>query len=109
VTSIDATTGNVQIDWAAPSANGDSIQTYTIEIFHQGTTSDWSSTASCDGSSSSVISSLSCFVPMSTLTAAPYSYAFDDLVLVRILATNNYGDGSYGFNTGNARIRRVPD
>jgi len=46
---------------------------------------------------------------MSTLTAAPYSYAFDDLVLVRVLASNLYGDSAYGYNTGTARIRSIPD
>lgn len=46
---------------------------------------------------------------MPTLTASPFSYAFNALVFVRVRATNFYGDGAYGYNTGTARIRSIPN
>lgn len=79
VTSIDPVTGGVTIEWTAPDARGDSITAYKIEIADKtGTT--WSTESTCLGTDPEVISALRCVVPMSTLTAAPYSYVFDDLV-----------------------------
>lgn len=47
---------------------------------------------------------------MSTLTASPYNYVFDQTVLVRVYATNSYGNGLTSIaNTVGAKIRRVPD
>jgi hypothetical protein len=45
---------------------------------------------------------------MNILTSSPFNYSFNDLVLVRVSATNSYGNGSYGYNTGTATIRSVP-
>ncbi len=47
---------------------------------------------------------------MNTLTSAPYIYAFDSLVKVRVTAINSYGPGPVSSqNTSGALIRRVPD
>ena len=46
---------------------------------------------------------------MNVLTSSPFNYIFNDLVLVEVLATNSYGSGSYGYNTGSATIRSVPE
>ena len=46
---------------------------------------------------------------MSTLTSAPYNYAFDDLVYVRISAINTYGSSTISMtNSDGARIRQKP-
>lgn len=72
--------------------------------------STWNTdSTNCDGSSTTVKTNLYCIIPMSTLTAAPYSYAFDELVLVTVTATNSYGDGpASDINTSGAKIRSVP-
>ena len=47
---------------------------------------------------------------MNTLTSAPYNYAFDSLVKVRVTAINFFGPGLVSSqNTSGALIRRVPD
>lgn len=46
---------------------------------------------------------------MATLMATPFSYVFDDLVVVRVSAYNSYGYGPASSpNTDGARIRVVP-
>ena len=79
VTSIDPVAGGVAIAWTAPDARGDTITAYKIEIANKAGT-DWFTEATCLGTDPTVIANLRCVVPMSTLTAAPYNYVFDDLV-----------------------------
>lgn len=79
VTSIDSTTGGVQISWVAPNNGQDPIDYYVIEIANSAGTT-YTATSNCDGSSASVIAALKCVVPMSVLTAAPYTLTFDQLV-----------------------------
>jgi hypothetical protein len=73
-TSIDATTGGVLISWTAPSSNAQPITSYLIEIADSLHASWYADTTLCDGSSSTVMSTLSCVIPMNTLTSAPYNY-----------------------------------
>lgn len=75
-TSIDAATGGVKITWTTPSDGGLTIDAYTIEIANFDD-SVWStSTATCDGSSATIITNTYCTIPMSTLTGAPFSLTF---------------------------------
>jgi len=109
VTSVDPVTGGVIIQWTAPDARGDEITAYKIEIADK-TGNDWTTEASCLGTDPTVIANLRCVVLMSTLTSAPYNYVFDDLVQVRVQATNFFGFGvlsPVSESTG-ARIRVVP-
>ena len=109
VTTIDAATGGVAIAWTAPSARGSPITAYKIEIADV-TTTTWQTDPSCDGTQPLIISALLCVVPMSTLTAAPYNYLFDNVVTVRVSAQNFYGFGLVSPNSAStgARIRSVP-
>jgi hypothetical protein len=109
VTTIDPVAGGVTIEWTAPDARGDTITAYKIEIANKAGNT-WYTEAHCNGTDPVVIAALSCVVPMSTLTAAPYSYVFDDLVQVRVQAANYFGFGvlsPVSISTG-ARIRVVP-
>jgi hypothetical protein len=74
-TFIDSTTGGIRVQWGAPSANGGTISRYTIEIKKYGTT-DWLTSTSCDGTSSTIISALTCVIPMSEITGT-LAYDFD--------------------------------
>lgn len=107
-TSIDATTGGLNIVWTNPSSNGASITSYLIEI--QDSSSTWrTETTSCDGNNNAVFFSRSCVVPMSTLTASPFSLALDTLIQVRASAVNTYGQSTPSYvNTLGARVRTVP-
>jgi hypothetical protein len=75
-TSIDAGTGGVKITWTTPSNGGIAINAYLIEIANFDDTVWSTSTATCDGSDSTIISNLYCIIPMSTLTASPFSLTF---------------------------------
>lgn len=52
---------------------------------------------------------MTCLVPLSTLTSAPFNYLFGDLVLVQATSTNNFGSALYSVvNTIGAEIITVP-
>jgi len=107
ITSIDSATGKLKIEWTAPHDGSDLITSYLIEIADS-TTTTWTPDATdCSGTNPAI---LSCLIPMSTLTSAPYNYLFDDLVKVRVTAINSYGSSPVSSpNSTGARIRRVPD
>lgn len=108
-TSIDPVTGGIAITWVAPDARGDDITAYKIEIANKDGTA-WSTDALCDGTKASIVTSRTCIIPMPTLTSAPYSYVFDDVVYVKVSAQNAFGFGAVSpasASTG-ARIRSVP-
>jgi hypothetical protein len=112
VTSIDPSTGGVAIAWTAPSDRGDPITAYLIEIQDvlpsQGT---WHSVSACNGADPTTMAALSCVVPMSILTdPTTLGYTFDEVVWVRVSATNSYGYGlvSPTSSSSGARIRVVP-
>lgn len=92
-TSIDSSSGGVIITWNEPSTNSGAITAYKIEIA-DGTTSSYTENAACVGSSSTIISTRTCTVPMSVFTSAPYSYGFNALIVIRATATNAYGTQS---------------
>jgi len=108
-TSIDSETGGIAITWTAPDERGDTITAYLIEIANKAGDS-WTTHTSCDGSSPSVIEALRCVVPMSALTEVPFNYVFDDLVVVRVSASNSFGFGvkSPASDETGARVRSVP-
>jgi hypothetical protein len=110
VTSIDASNGGVVITWTAPDARGAAITAYKVEIANKAQTA-WSEVASCDGSAPAIRDALRCVVAMDVFTdPATFGYLFDDVVYVRVKATNSYGYGELSDpcdDTG-ARIRVVP-
>ena len=109
VTSIDTLTGGVVITWVAPSARGDPITAYTIEIANKAQDA-WSTVPTCDGTDPTVRDALRCVVPMTTFTGPTFGYLFNDVVYVRVKATNSYGYGvlSQPCDDSGARIRSVP-
>jgi hypothetical protein len=108
-TAIESSAGAVEIAWLAPHDGSDTITAYLIEILDS--TGGWEAESTyCDGTDSSVISALTCTVPMSVLRASPYSLGFDALVEVRASAQNSYGWGTVsGTNAVGAQVRREPD
>ena len=103
-TTVNAATGHVDISWIAADARGDTITSYTVEIENALGAAWTAETANCGGSAA-----LSCSVPMSVLTAAPYSLPQGHVVKVRVYATNSYGNGAYSdANTAGADVRVVP-
>lgn len=112
VTTIDSSTGDVQISWVAPNNGQDPIQYYTIWILDS-TSNPVSATLNgdCDGSNTIIMANLKCIVPMSALSdaAGDYKLAFNDLVQVQISATNSHGTSTLSpVNTAGARIRSAP-
>jgi len=69
----------------------------------------FSTTSSCDGSLSAVISALSCSVPILEFSSAPFSLSVSTLIVVRVSATNSEGPGATSpENTSGATVKTVP-
>jgi len=111
VTSIDSVKGGMAITWTAPDARGSAITSYKIEISNSlGTL--WYEDDDCDGTKPAILNTvpLRCVIPMETLLGAPYNYAFNELVKVRVSAANFYlfGELSPESESTGARIRVIP-
>jgi hypothetical protein len=103
-TSIDPTTGALDIAWVAPSARGSPITSYTVEIQDAAASSWHAETANCGGSTA-----VACSVPMSVLIASPYSLTQGTIVRARVYASNAFGAGATSAaNTDGAKVRVAP-
>lgn len=60
-------------------------------------------TASCDGTDSSIVSSQTCVIPVTTLTAAPFELNWGDSVYAKVIASNIKGE-SLESEEGNGAI-----
>jgi len=105
-TSIDSVTGGVTIDWIAPHDGSQEITSYLIEIQNALATGFFEDETNCGGDNPNLTE---CTIPMRVLTTSPYNLVFNQLVIVRVTAINNYGPSiSSVLNTYGARIRSVP-
>lgn len=93
VTSIDSSTGNMLVDFTAPSTNGGhAVDYYVIKVLEHGTTNTYATMTSCDGSNAGVISAKQCSVPMTELVD-DHSYVLGTTPKVIAAAHNSLGDG----------------
>lgn len=79
------------------------ILSYEIQIRKSDGVSYSTELTSCDGSDSTIIASLSCVVPDTTLVSAPFSLPWGSEVYAKISATNAKGKSSTS-NAGNGAI-----
>lgn len=98
---------NVRISWTPPAANGATISAYKVEI--ENSASAFSEeTSYCDGSSAAIIAAATCDVPLTHLINS-YGLQLEDLVVVRITASNSEGSsGASTVNSSGARIATEP-
>lgn len=99
---------NIIIDWVAPSDNGSPITSYQIYI-KQADEQYSQEMVDCDGTLAATISNTQCTIPISTLTASPYSLVVGDEVFVNIIAVNLYGESVVSMDGNGAIIAYVPD
>jgi len=105
---VDAT--KVKISWVVPYDNSAAITGYQIIIQANDLANFFEDKVNCDGNQDPVKSSLSCFIPLTVLRAAPYSLEFNDLVVAKARAKNIWGFGAYSENnTAGAYIQTEPN
>lgn len=87
ITSIVESTGDVSVMWTEPHDGYQEITSYLIEI--KASSGEWfQPTDYCQGTDPSL---LSCDIPMLKLHTTPYDLVFEQLVEVRVQASNSYG------------------
>ena len=98
----------MEIKWTAPSSNFESITSYKVTIkTASGTFLE--ETAYCDASKATIMSVLSCKVPLATLTATPFLLTAGTPVVARVRAANARGWGTDSAdNTGGAPVTTPP-
>jgi hypothetical protein len=99
---------NIKISWLAPNNRGQTITAYIIKI-REGDGINFSADSTCNGALSTVVSDLSCEVPISVLRDQPYSLAWGQTVVATVIAVNSYGESANSQPGGIAKILRVPD
>ena len=101
-TSVISNT-SVVITWAAMNNGGSPITSYTITIRQIDGVTYTTELGNCNGSSPSVVSALSCTIPIATLTSSPFNLPWGSSVYAKVVATNivNSSDVS---NEGNGGI-----
>jgi len=103
-----AASEKIQISWTTPFNNYESLDAYRVSI-KTSTGTFQTETTNCDGASTAVFSGLSCLVPVSVLTAAPFSLSAGDVVQAVVEAHNARGWGPASpENTAGAIIITVP-
>ena len=101
-------TGDVQISWTEPLNNYESIVAYRVVLETAGGTFEEES-AFCDGSQPAVMDALACLIPVSALTAAPFSLSAGAVVIAKVQARNGRGWGPLSeANSAGAVIITVP-
>ena len=107
ITSINPLAGGLLISWIAPYDDSQVITSYFIEVSNFDSSAWIQDLVNCPGTNPAL---LLCTIPMSVLAAAPYNYAYDSLVKVRISAINFFGTSPVSVvNSTGAKTRRVPD
>lgn len=99
---------DVEIAWSEPFNNYESTDAYRVAI-RTSAGSFEEDTDYCDASTADVMEEAACRIPVSVLTAAPFSLTAGDLVVVVVQAHNARGWGPLSEeNTAGAVIITVP-
>lgn len=94
--------GQVTISWTAPDNGGSVITSYSIVIAKaDGVT--YLETASCSGTSASIISARSCTMASSVINGSPYLVDWGSSVWAKVSARNKYDTSAYS-PAGNGAI-----
>jgi hypothetical protein len=83
----------ITITWTAPTDNNDPITSYIVYV-EDSTGTGIEDTAECDGSTTDVVTNLSCEFTMSTLLDTGYNLNVGDAIIATVKAYNDYGWGS---------------
>jgi hypothetical protein len=98
---------NIVISWTAPlSTNGAAISAYQILIRQSDGTTFTQDTTNCNGALASIRDALTCSIPMTALTSAPWSLATGASVFARIIAINVMGP-SLTSESGNGAVLQI--
>ena len=94
--------------WAtSPNAHGSAVTAYRIKLKASG--ASYQTTTYCDGTATSVVSTLSCTIPMSVLTTAPFSMALGSTVVAEVEALNSAGYSTPSSpNSAGALVESLP-
>jgi hypothetical protein len=63
----------------------------------------------CDATVTSILNAQQCTIPLSTLTAVPYSLVQGDSIFAKVVAINYYGESLESDSGNGAIIYLVPD
>jgi hypothetical protein len=97
------------VQWAAPDNGGSAITAYTITIRQSDGATYFTVNSTCNGASTVIVSSRTCAIPATTLTAAPFNLAWSSSVFAKVSATNVYGTSEISQAGNGAIIVTVPN
>ena len=100
---------NVRVGWSQPYNGGSPIMSYTILFQHRDGVSFSTLDTYCDGGYSTILLQRFCDIPFTVLRQEPLQLQFDDLIVVKVYATNVIGSGPASLiNTEGVKIQTEP-
>ena len=98
---------NVIVTWTAPlSDNGAAVTAYQVLIRQADLVTYSQDTVNCNGANDLIRAALTCSIPMTTLTAAPFSLPTGASVFAQIIAINAMG-ASQTSDAGNGAVLSI--
>ena len=91
---------NIIVDWTAADAQGSAVTSYLVELRQSDGTTFSTDATNCDGSDSTIMANTECTIPLSVLTAAPFSLTLNTDIYARVTATNSKGSTTSVAGTG---------
>jgi len=100
---------NVQITWTLSSDGGSAVTSFSVRIRQVDEVTFTPDLTDCNGSNQSIISALTCSVPISSLLLSPYNLPWGSSIYAVVSATNIYGTSALSTPGNGAVILRIPD
>lgn len=101
-------TDEVVIDWTVTEDNGSPITEYKV-LIQKSDNNFAQEMSNCNGSSIAVMRKTQCTIPVARLRANPFRLAWGSEIIVKLIATNVYGDSSISLEGRGAIIITKPD
>jgi hypothetical protein len=100
---------SVLISWTSPYNGGTPLTAFTIVIRQSDGVAFSQDVADCPGTSSIILNSAQCSIPITVLRSAPYNLAWGSSVWAKVSASNLVGDSAYSDEGNGAIILTIPD
>lgn len=99
----------VQVDWTRPVSGGSELTGYKVSFLQSDLVTYSFELTDCDGGVQQILDSNTCTVQVASLRAAPFSLPWGSSVVVKVTATNSYGDSNESLPGNGAVIITYPD
>jgi hypothetical protein len=99
----------IVVNWSLPYNGATSITSYTITLRESDELTYTEALVPCDGTSTTIIASRTCTIPVSVLRAEPFNTEWGSSIFVKVSANNMIGSGPFSVAGNGAIMLTIPD